>query len=90
MINVAYLNLALETVSDIIESGFLDRRERNCYMEYLKIADIDILENVMELLIGKNYESLLYYFERNVHNKFSAYLCRSNVSANSSVLSSKS
>lgn len=56
MINVAYLNLALETLSDIIESGFLDKRERNCYIEYLKETDVEVLEEVMNLLTGKEHE----------------------------------
>ena len=80
MINVAYLNLTLETLSDIIESGFLDKRERNCYIEYLKETDIEILESVMNLLIGKDHEKMIFFFERNINSKFSGFLCQKNVS----------
>lgn len=79
MINVIYLNLALETLSDILESGFLNERRKYVHEEYITENDLDCLEEIMRLMAGDQYESVRVFFEKNMTNSICEYLCSNNV-----------
>ena len=80
MINVVYLNLVLETLTGIVESGFLQNRMKYAYEGYITDDDLDKLEYLMRLMAGDRYESVRVFFEKNMSNSIGEYLCEKNVS----------